>query len=483
MRCARLLVSVIGILLVAAAALAGEPRGPAFGSNRYLATIDPVGKALDVDDYVADLIIAPRPDPNDKTKTTNTLPGDSGTLWCLEQTTEARETKTQAPFPMRFRPLALEWGAQVTSERGAKSMSATSFTLATALSTICRELDVDVVRGWNSGLPEYWGAVGHYTIAAIACQRAGAAKSKLRTLMTKNLERVSYTRATIEKGARAFKGLTKEPFIALADVPDYAWKGGARSGEQPNHFADMDKVVPEGDWEGETLLELCKDPKNVALDVWQEYYKLVKEPSKGILPFRVWQIFNAMTKYAKAKDVARFVAAAGVLAHYVGDACQPLHISYMYDGEPTEDGGKRGRGVHHGYEAVMFNAHVAELWDGIEAKLPKKKLAKVTTGRDAALLTIALMRETFDLIEPSEIVDAYAKGSDLWKKFHARTAKTMANGVTYLTHLWQSAWSIGHGETIAQKKLGTIDEERLTKICDDEKFLPSMRIGTIGEEL
>jgi hypothetical protein len=42
------------------------------------------------------------------------------------------------------------------------------------------------------------------------------------------------------------------------------------------------------------------------------------------LPFRVWQIYKKMVEFVAAGDVASFVAAGGILAHYVGDACQPL---------------------------------------------------------------------------------------------------------------------------------------------------------------
>src|SRR5205085_12629846 len=186
-----------------------------------------------------------------------------------------------------------------------RTTTAQSYTLATALSTMCRELDVDLVRDWNNGLPEYWGAVGHYTIANIACDHV---KDKnLKKLMQANKERVSFTRETIEKGANAFSGLGKKKFVPLADVPDYVWKGGKRSGEQPNHFADMDKIAEGGKFDGKTLLDLCEESEdNVDVDVWTEYYHDVHDGSKGILPFRVWQIFSEMKTFAKTKDVVGF---------------------------------------------------------------------------------------------------------------------------------------------------------------------------------
>jgi hypothetical protein len=48
--------SLAVVVLAAAGASAGEPRGPAFGNNRYATSIVRVGKAADGDDYVAALI-------------------------------------------------------------------------------------------------------------------------------------------------------------------------------------------------------------------------------------------------------------------------------------------------------------------------------------------------------------------------------------------------------------------------------------------
>ena len=51
-----------------------------------------------------------------------------------------------------------------------------------------------------------------------------------------------------------------------------------------------------------------------------------------------------MVKYLEAGQVSHFVAAAGVLAHYCGDASQPLHCSWLHHGVPplmTYDGRER----------------------------------------------------------------------------------------------------------------------------------------------
>jgi hypothetical protein len=43
-----------------------------------------------------------------------------------------------------------------------------------------------------------------------------------------------------------------------------------------------------------------------------------------------------MKGFAADGDVESFVCAAGIMSHYVGDACQPLHISFMFDGDPND---------------------------------------------------------------------------------------------------------------------------------------------------
>ena len=173
-------------------------------------------------------------------------------------------------------------------------------------------LDVELVRDWNIGLPEYWGAVGHYTIANKAIQVIR--NKRLKKLMDANLERITYDQEQIT--SKKMKGLSTRDFVPLADVPDMVWKvgrfkrGGMSSPEHPNHFADMDKPGPDG----RTLLEITEqsaDPLDI--DTWRAYYTSVKDQSRGLLPFRVWQIFQDMVQSIKDSQVARFVCGAGII--------------------------------------------------------------------------------------------------------------------------------------------------------------------------
>src|SRR5262249_26354771 len=361
------------------------------------------------------------------------------------------------------------------------------YALATLLSTVCQRLEVDFVRDWGFALPEYWGTVGHFTIANMACQIAGSDRSKLRKLMTANLENITVALAGIT--IQDTKGMSKLDFVPLADVPDLVWKMPSGEGsrgprgrnpEQPNHFADIDQSPPDG---GPTLLTLCQDPANIVPSVWIDYArkfppKKDNDPARemGLLPFRVWQLYEAMVEFVKTGERDQFICAAGTLAHYIGDACQPLHISFLHHGDPDNpvtktvehtQGKKAGtseevnlsQGVHEDYEQTMFRGQQGEeMKTRLQAALDQSSSNGeiVKGGHAAAVRTVQLMTDTFNTINPRDICDAYdsalqddtPKGqilTMLWKKFGRNTVKVMADGCRTLALLWESAWKEGGG--------------------------------------
>ena len=450
-------------------------------------------KAVAGMEYIADMLIGPTGG-----KPLGTRPGDSGTLWTLGD---------EAPYA----PLAVQWGGQVFTEDG----NASSYALATFLSNVCNALDVDLVRDVNRGLPDYWGAVGHYTIASRAVLKLGS--GNLAKLMKNNLNRISYDTGDIKK--KNLQGLSNRDFVPLADVPDMVWKvgphkrGGMKSPEHANHFADMDRVLSTPLPEGKTLLEICKDPQNVNVSVWQKYYDAVQqqfpreEESRGLLPFRCWQIYDAMVSFVRLGEVENFVAAAGVLAHYVGDSCQPLHISYLFNGNPDHmvPGKVRnphgsgtimgkvpeGTGVHSAYEDDMVDHNIDALSARLSSRLANKtKLPIISGGQAAAQSVVKLMQETFAAIKPRAIVDTYVsssgtpsvKAAALWNAFGTDTVKVMANGCVTLVQLWESAWQEGGGNSTI-KSLAAIPEGRLVKIYTDPNFLKAYTLNTIGPVL
>jgi hypothetical protein len=68
---------------------------------------------------------------------------------------------------------------------------------------------------------------------------------------------------------------------------------------------------------------------------------------------------------AENGEADKFLCAAGLVSHYVGDACQPLHGSVLADG--YEDGS--GKGVHSVYESNMLDRHANKLVPMIETTI------------------------------------------------------------------------------------------------------------------
>jgi hypothetical protein len=449
-------------------------------------------------EYVADVLIGPSGD-----QPVGTHPGDSGTLWLTDERVDK----------MGPRPIALQWGGQVFL---GDDKLGSAYALATFLSTVCNQLDVTLLRDWELGLPNYWGAVGHYGIATKAC---GIIRNeKLKQLMNANLERISYQTGDINK--KQMMGLSNRAFVPLADVPDMVWKvgphkrGGMASPEHANHFADMDRELSLKLPQGATLLDICEGkPDNVSVDIWKKYYDAVKKQfpekeSRGLLPFRVWQIYNEMVDAVKAGDVTRFVCAAGIVSHYVGDSCQPLHISYLFNGDPDhpvsavvrdpKTGEKNpgqlplGHGVHSAYEDNMVDHHVTEIMTGVDSILRRQQLPKlVSGGHGAAVAVVDLMQQTFKAIAPKDIVADFVKVQDqkpaaqaeaLWKNLGEDTIKVMADGCICLAQIWDSAWTEGGGDSTI-RSLTEIDESSLEKLYQNPNFLPSHTIDTIGPVL
>ncbi|WP_231946790.1 S1/P1 Nuclease [Leifsonia sp. 21MFCrub1.1] len=444
-------------------------------------------------DDVTDFLIAPDPeaagdaDPG----AGESRPGDSGTVWYLVPAGDA---------PLR--PIAVQWGGQ--GFLGA-SGAGFDFSLATSLSAILRLLDVELVVDYNTGPQPYWGKTGHYTIATFACERATDAK--LRTLLTVNTDRISFSLAGLGHGAidtTTVQAKRNGGFVPLADVPDLVWKnlpGAVKGGrdtafrtgpEHPNHFADIDQLL-----DGTTLRARCvEDPANVSVPVWQDYYTRLghTEPDKrGLLPFRVQQFFDELVAAVRAKDVVRYVAAAGLVAHYVGDACQPLHGSFLADG--LEDG--TGKGVHSAYESTMIDRHDVEIVSGIARALDGAALPPlVTSGAEAAVAVVRLMDRSATAIDPRALVSAYAavatKPGDstvrvtdaLWTAFGPLTIGVLADGALTLAMLWQSAWKAAGGDAaFSSGALTAVDTAALQALYEDPAFVPSLTLDEIGPVL
>ncbi len=459
---------------------------------------------------VADFLIGPQTPVDDAPAIPfATRPGDSGTLWLLEGSLELPSNEKRRTADLKtLHPLAVQWGADrliADSTNGERA-----YVLATLLSTTCAHLNLDVVRDWNLDQHDTWGALGHFSIASSVAAALSSRVPKLKKLMENNISIISHPLETLHTGD--FKGMADDAIVPMADVPDFFWKHGhqhhSRQWEGPNHFADMDQVR-EAD--KADLLKLCEDDKNVDPKVWDDFYSSVRDPltgkvitydHRGLLPFRVWQIFDEMIGFARDKDGESFVCAAGVLAHYVGDACQPLHISSWHhgdttqpqhhtvhhkkDGSTTEEVFALGDKVHDAYENDMLMANRDAVLAGLARTRAVGAKEHVGNGREAALATVALMRSTFQKVPPHDLVNLFNKGGKpaervaaMWGKYGAATIEVMKDGTHLLAVLWESAWQEGHGEDNV-RSTAALKPERSMEIVAPESFVPSYKIDDIA---
>ena len=275
-------------------------------------------------------------------------------------------------------------------------------------------------------------------------------------------------------------------------MPGYITRPGR---PRTQHFADVDIVDING---GPSMLQRCvDDPANIAASKWKAYFDGFAEqgvgPEEGALPFRVWQIWDAMVAYLKQGDVLRFVAAAGVMAHYVGDASQPLHCSFMHHGIPPmqEVNGRsypvprdsaefqafkdtREAKIHGIYEEQMLEVDTASALAAVDDELTTRRPVRVDrTGHGAAKAVIALMSESQARLAPQTIFDAddpslgpKARAEALWndRDIQKATIRSLADSVRVLAALWTSAWAEGGGNNVANSKIRTYEEDELKPV-------------------
>ena len=431
-------------------------------------------KSLGGFDYVSDFLIGPREAGGNLA----THPGDSGTVWLLESKENG------------LMPIALQWGGQVfASDGGAQQRS--SYALATCLSTVCNILNVDVIRDWNLSTSEYWGEVGHFAIAGLSCTLKFTGLPGLQRLMSRNIEQVAFAVKDLRDPDKIIRSRAHFDFVPLADVADDVWRTtrtthGETGDDGNNHFADMDQKATSGPFKNKTLLDLCEDPAKVDPAVWVQFYQSMGEDKMGALPFRVWQGYNLMVDAAKAKDPLTFVCVAGCMAHYVGDACQPLHISRLHHGFP-ENATSTSKKVHSVYETDMLNRNTSEIVDGVAALLKSASVSgSFSGGHGAAVRVVKLMKDTVKALPPEDIVNAYNEETTpadrvkrLFDDFGEKTIELMAAGSVALADIWAAAWKEGSGEDIASSALVALDQGELATLYRRSDFYPSMSLESM----
>jgi Zinc dependent phospholipase C len=99
----------------------------------------------------------------------------------------------------------------------------------------------------------------------------------------------------------------------------------------------------------------------------------------GTLPWTIEEFSDSLGAAWKRGDCAEVIRLAGFLAHYIGDASQPLHSTINYDGYTSYD-----RGVHRRVEGAV-DYHIAELAESARSDVRVENLSAVWPGAIAEI--------------------------------------------------------------------------------------------------
>jgi hypothetical protein len=191
-------------------------------------------------------------------------------------------------------------------------------------------------------------------------------------------------------------------------------------------------------------------------------------------------MYKQMIASLSQGKVDEFLVAGGTMAHYVGDACQPLHISFLHHGANPSEGD-----VHSDYEATMIDRKASKLFAGVDAIQTKVAPAELigANGKEAAKLVLRLMKATVTTLSPERVLkvwrDAHGQGKydKMWNALGDGTIKNIAAGSHAMAVLWQSAWKHGGGDNLPAAKLGAIPKPRLQELYLDKNFVRSIRLS------
>jgi hypothetical protein len=246
------------------------------------------------------------------------------------------------------------------------------------------------------------------------------------------------------------------------------------------------ECTTEGDFLGQTLLSLTEGhPEKVDPDVWNAYYKAVGAEKRGALPFRVWQMYDEMVGFAANDDLLRFVCAAGLMAHYVGDACQPLHVSQFHHGHPGLGEDK----VHSVYETTMLNQHAAEMNAAVKQVLENGTIEPPPVrgnGHDAAVAVVELMRRTIGRLPPLTVIEVYNdtrhRTAEMWDQLGDRTAQCLVDGALTLASIWQAAWEQGRPNAAPAVPAEAFTEDELAELYNTRTFVQSFELQELTRQ-
>lgn len=234
-------------------------------------------------------------------------------------------------------------------------------------------------------------------------------------------------------------------FGYYANVPDFIWKKPATYEiEKSEHFLDLEVFTRafEKRTDVPKPFELSRkefDAKFPEIETrWGRAYWRIRE-----LESKLQKITAELKELKEEKGKARqalqekWINLAGPIAHYVGDLCQPMHVSENYDGQLSDQ-----KGLHHYFEEVL----VDQLYPELETKVTKGAQAQWAEfkkkNKDKSILEL-LEQETKnsfkDLAPVLKLDKGHKRTADLKdaKRYEAIFVRRMIDGTLVLAEIYR----------------------------------------------
>jgi hypothetical protein len=153
----------------------------------------------------------------------------------------------------------------------------------------------------------------------------------------------------------------------------------------------------------------------------------------GTLPWAIEQEAGAMASAARDGNCALMIRHAGYLAHYVGDASQPLHTTRFYDGYTGSD-----RGLHARLEAAADH-QVREIENAARPQVQRQAISSVWTPTVAELQQAnALVAQVIEADRSVRAEGAYGQAYDraLMGIERELIVRQIADAASVLASIW-----------------------------------------------
>ena len=225
-------------------------------------------------------------------------------------------------------------------------------------------------------------------------------------------------------------------------VPDFQLKDGVGGKlEGPDHYIDLEVIAATP-----TLEALPR----TRLDAGRLYTERgLSYASGGFLPWRIEEAYWALVNALRC-DEASVSFCAGLLAHYVADATQPLHTTVHYDGLVTEGNPptKEFKGIHAEYEITFIEDCGFEFrQSSLALAQPATPIADVHVAVCETILdSFGKVGAIYDAAREHQGADKYVG----WEQaLGPMTREQLARASTLLSSLWLTAWQAAGSPSLA----------------------------------